>query len=66
MSERPGDDERDRLLGLLPTERLREVARMRMDGYTNAEIAAKFGASVLAVERWCYEIRRFWEERGEL
>jgi DNA-directed RNA polymerase specialized sigma24 family protein len=53
-----------RLLELLPTDYLREAARLRLDGYGNDEIAAKFQRSTVAIERWFNVIRRCWREKG--
>jgi DNA-directed RNA polymerase specialized sigma24 family protein len=41
---------------------LREVALLKMEGYTNAEVAAKLGRSLATVERKLKLIRRTWEE----
>lgn len=57
-------DALQRLLDLLPTDYLREAARLRLDGYSNEDIAAKFQRSTVAVERWFNIIRRCWREKG--
>jgi DNA-directed RNA polymerase specialized sigma24 family protein len=52
----------ERLLALLPDEDLRHLARLRLEEYTNAEIAARLGCSERTVERKLALIRGFWEE----
>jgi DNA-directed RNA polymerase specialized sigma24 family protein len=49
-----------RLLDLLPNENLRQAAQMRLDGYSNDEIAEKFQRSTVAIERWFNIIRQCW------
>lgn len=49
------------LLAKLPKDRLREVARRKMEGYTNEEIAAKLDdCAVATVERCLRDIRLEW------
>ena len=50
-----------RLLGLLPDESLRLVARRKLEGCTNAEIAAEIGRIEATVERKLQRIRALWE-----
>jgi DNA-directed RNA polymerase specialized sigma24 family protein len=50
-----------RLLGLLGDGELRQVAVWKMEGYTNAEIAARLGRSVPTVERKLAAVRAIWE-----
>jgi DNA-directed RNA polymerase specialized sigma24 family protein len=57
-------DECRRLLELLPEPTLRSVAQWKMEGYTNADIAAKLGCIERTVERKLRTIRRIWEEGG--
>ena len=52
-------DELQRLMMLLD-ERHRRVATMRVEGYTNREIAAALGRSVSAVDRYIRFIRELW------
>jgi RNA polymerase sigma factor (sigma-70 family) len=52
----------EQLLALLPDGDLRQLARMRLEEYTNAEIAARLGCSERTVERKLALIRGFWEE----
>ncbi len=49
-----------RLYGRLGDDTLRAVARWKMEGYTNAEIAAKLGCVPQTVERKLRTIRRLW------
>jgi DNA-directed RNA polymerase specialized sigma24 family protein len=53
-------EECQRLLQRLPEESLRSVALWKMEGYTNAEIAAKLGCIERTVERKLRMIRRIW------
>jgi DNA-directed RNA polymerase specialized sigma24 family protein len=41
---------------------LRQVARLRLEEYTNGEIAGRLGCSERTVERKLVLIRGFWEE----
>jgi DNA-directed RNA polymerase specialized sigma24 family protein len=50
------------LLDLLPNENLRQAAQMRLDGYSNDEIAAMFQRSTVAIERWFNIIRQCWRD----
>jgi DNA-directed RNA polymerase specialized sigma24 family protein len=54
-------DELRHLLGLLPTEELRAVARDVLAGYTAAETARRHGCGLRTVERRKEYIRRFWQ-----
>ncbi|HJZ93386.1 MAG TPA: ECF-type sigma factor [Gemmataceae bacterium] len=53
-------DEFCRLLDALPDE-LRTVALLKLEGYTNSEIAGRLRRSVATVERKLRLIRRTWE-----
>jgi DNA-directed RNA polymerase specialized sigma24 family protein len=53
-------DECRRLLGLLPDQSLRQVALLRMEGYTNQELADRLGCSLRSVARKIELIRRTW------
>jgi DNA-directed RNA polymerase specialized sigma24 family protein len=48
------------LLGRLRDDSLRQVARLRMEGFTNAEIADRLGCSLRTVARKLEIIRRTW------
>jgi DNA-directed RNA polymerase specialized sigma24 family protein len=58
----PEDDLR-RWLDRLP-EQLRRAALMRLEGYSNDEIAEKHKRSTATAERWLYIIRRRWRDKG--
>lgn len=51
------DEQFQRLLGLLRDDRLREIAIMRFEGYTVAEIAEKLAVSTRSIERKLQLIR---------
>ena len=53
-------DECRRLLDLLGDDALRLVAQRKLEGYTNAEIAAELGCVEQTVERKLQRIRRLW------
>jgi DNA-binding CsgD family transcriptional regulator len=48
----------------LDSEVLRSVAVWKMEGYSNAEIAAKLGRSECTVERKLNLIRQIWSGEG--
>jgi DNA-directed RNA polymerase specialized sigma24 family protein len=58
-------EEADRLLGRLPDSGLQQVAIWKMEGYTNAEIAAKLGCAPRTVDRKLRLIRHLWEQEIE-
>jgi DNA-directed RNA polymerase specialized sigma24 family protein len=51
-----------RLLARLDEAALQAVALMKMEGYTNAEIAARSGCGVRTVERKLRLIRQIWQK----
>jgi DNA-directed RNA polymerase specialized sigma24 family protein len=58
------------LMAKLPSDELREIARLSMEGYTNAEVASRLGCCLSTVELKRSLIRRYWqadwaELRGE-
>ena len=53
------------LLDRLGDETLRAVARWKMEGWTNREIAARLGCIEVTVERKLRSIRRLWSEEVE-
>lgn len=57
-------EECGRLLAALPDEGLREIALLKMEGYTREEIAERIGRSVSSVARRLELIREAWERRG--
>ena len=58
-------EEYRRLLESLGDETLRAVARWKMEGWTNREIAARLGCAEKSVERKLRSIRRLWTEEVE-
>jgi RNA polymerase sigma factor (sigma-70 family) len=59
-------EEHDRLLGVLRDDRLRQVASLRIEGYTVDEIAERIQIGKRSVERKLELIRRRWaEEMGD-
>jgi DNA-directed RNA polymerase specialized sigma24 family protein len=52
----------ERLLGVLTDPAHRRVAVMKLEGYTNAEIADAVGKAECTVERWLRLIRSRWEK----
>jgi DNA-directed RNA polymerase specialized sigma24 family protein len=54
-------EECDRLFDLLGDDELRMIARRRMEGHTNAEVAALLGCLERTVERKLRVIRGLWE-----
>jgi DNA-directed RNA polymerase specialized sigma24 family protein len=55
-------DETRRMMGELGDATLRSVAVWKLEGYTNAEVAARLGCSIPTVERKLRRIRVIWEE----
>jgi DNA-directed RNA polymerase specialized sigma24 family protein len=55
-------DEVQRLLGMLPKEEGRSVALLKLEGYTNAEIADRLGCAEGTVERRLNLNRSVWKE----
>ena len=58
-------EEFGRLYGLLADDTLRQIARGKLEGYTNAELAAQLNLSLRAVERKLQLIRRQWSQELE-
>jgi DNA-directed RNA polymerase specialized sigma24 family protein len=56
------DEEYNRLFQLLPDTSHREVARLRLEGYTGEEIADRLGCNRRTVTRKLELIRRSWSE----
>lgn len=52
----------DSLINRLPDEDLRTVARLRLEDYTNAEIAVQLACSERTIERKLTVIRGLWEQ----
>jgi DNA-directed RNA polymerase specialized sigma24 family protein len=57
-------EEYHRLLDQLPDDEYRRIAVWKMEGYTNAEIAARIDRSEPTVERRLGRIRKLWEQEG--
>ena len=57
-------DECRRLLGLLGDAKLRALALLKMESYTNEEIAGRLRCGVATVERRLRLIRGIWEKEG--
>ena len=53
-------DECRQLLGRLRDDSLRVVANLRLEGYTNEEVAERLGCSLRSVARKLELIRRTW------
>jgi DNA-directed RNA polymerase specialized sigma24 family protein len=58
-------EEYGHLFGLLADDTLRQIARGKLEGYTNAELAARLKLSLRAVERKLQLIRRQWSQELE-
>ncbi len=58
-------EECQRLLDLLTDPVLRTIALRKIEGYTNAEIAAELGIVCRSVERKLNLIRRLWKASAE-
>jgi DNA-directed RNA polymerase specialized sigma24 family protein len=55
-------DECRRLLDQLGDDKLREVALLKMEGFTDKEVAVKLKCGLRAVERKLERIRRLWQK----
>jgi RNA polymerase sigma factor (sigma-70 family) len=53
-----------RLFESLPDDSLRQVAALRLEGYTDREIAARLGCGLSTIERRLRTIRAVWARRG--
>jgi DNA-directed RNA polymerase specialized sigma24 family protein len=53
-----------RLFETLPDESLRQVAALKLEGYTEREIAARLNCGLSTVERRLRTIRTVWARRG--
>jgi DNA-directed RNA polymerase specialized sigma24 family protein len=53
-----------RLFGLLPDETLRVVALLKMEGYSNEELAASLDCALRSVERKLERVRALWTAEG--
>lgn len=59
------EDECRRLLTLIENDELKRLALMKLEGYTNEEIAAKMGRAVRSVQRKLESIRKIWQYPAE-
>jgi DNA-directed RNA polymerase specialized sigma24 family protein len=55
-------DEMERLLGFLEHEDLKNIAIMKMEGFSNREIAHQYRCSLTSVERKLRTIRSIWNQ----
>jgi RNA polymerase sigma factor (sigma-70 family) len=55
----------DRLFDQLDDDELRQIARHKLEGYTNEEIARKIGRALPTVERRLRLIRKSWQGRSD-
>ncbi|MFO0878948.1 MAG: ECF-type sigma factor [Gemmataceae bacterium] len=55
-------DQFEAMLRVLPDDQLRQIARLRLEESSNAEIAQALGCSERTIERKLQLIRGFWEE----
>jgi DNA-directed RNA polymerase specialized sigma24 family protein len=53
-------EECQRLLSILPDDVLRQVAQLKLEGYTNEEIADRLQCAPRTVERRLHRIRDRW------
>ena len=60
------EGECQRLLDLLPKQAYREVAMMRVSGFTVREIAQQRGCHVTTIERQLQIIRKCWQKESDL
>lgn len=51
----------DQLFNLLDDQELRQIALMKLEGYSNEEIAVEIGRSLPTVERRLKMIRQIWK-----
>jgi DNA-directed RNA polymerase specialized sigma24 family protein len=53
------------LMDLLPDDKLRRIAQLKLEGYTNAEIAGQFDVVERTIERKLEVIRTTWISKSE-
>lgn len=58
------NDEFERLMNVLDDEKVRQTAVLKLEGYSNKEIAEHLGRSVSYVERKLRLIRSIWSREG--
>ena len=54
------------LLAVLPNEKLRETALMRMEGYTNKEISKELKCSVARTKQRVAQIKELWQDHRQV
>ena len=54
-----------RLFEALADESLRQIAQLKLEGYTNEEIAAKLDCATRTIERKLERIRAIWSQEPE-
>lgn len=54
-------EECQRLMTLLPNQELQEISKLKLDGFTNAEIAEKLQVVERTIERRLNLIRSYWD-----
>jgi DNA-directed RNA polymerase specialized sigma24 family protein len=54
----------ERLLGRLEKPSLRTIAQLKLEGYSNEEVAERLDCSLRTVERRLWLIRTIWSEDG--
>lgn len=57
-------EEYERLLAILGDEQLQAVARWKIEGFTNEEIAAKLNCVPRTIERKLHTIRSIWQQQA--
>ena len=57
------EEQQQRLLGMLGDDVQRQIAQLRLEGFSNEEIAAKLNISLRTVERKLGLIREAWENQ---
>jgi DNA-directed RNA polymerase specialized sigma24 family protein len=57
-------DQCRRLLRLLPEDSLRRIALLKLEGYSNSEIAVQLQCAPATVERRLARIRSYWLDKG--
>src|SRR5262245_15607738 len=55
-------EQKQRLLAQLPNDKFRKIVELKLEGYTNVEIAAELKWSLATIERKLALVRRTWEE----
>ena len=58
-------EECQRLMALLPNQELREIANLKLDGFTNAEIAEQSQVVERTIERRLNLIRSYWDRDAD-